>query len=208
MVMIRDFAPNLDTISQRFGQRLGRGAYRTAFAFGKERVVKYERTARSNNDEWAIWCVVKDTELAQYLCPMLSRSADGCTVIQEKVAYTVEQYEAKWNKRLNADYYGETKLSRSARERLFSERDEFRTRLQDFTRRVSRAFSDVGIVATDMHEGNVGIMRDGRFVILDYGNFYARRGTLQEMAGIEVSDNGSDSSYRCNCEACANEREY
>lgn len=199
MVMIRDFAPTRDDIDARFGKRLGRGLFRTAYAFGTDKVVKYERKATANRREWAIWCKVQGTPLAKYLCPMLAKSSDDCTLIQKR-ARTFEQHMAPISRRINKLYYSDSTSQRSREklDRLYAELDEAREEMRAFVRDVENAFDAVGIGAYDLHDGNIGFTRDGRMIVLDYGNFmFKNRADREAIKGSHVH------SCCCDCSGCS-----
>lgn len=68
------------------GDPLGSGCYRKVFVWGKEYVVKYERTAGafSNAAEMRLWRDVRDGKLAKFFAPCLSISPNGQWLIQAR----------------------------------------------------------------------------------------------------------------------------
>jgi hypothetical protein len=196
-VIVRDFAPESGAeLAQRFGYQLGRGAFRTVYPFGRDKVVKFERVPTANIREWKVWCAVKDTDLAKYLCPIYSKSSDNRTLIQERCREVFENRSRRVSNRISEARWGDRKLSPSQLQRLYRQREQLNDQVYEFTREVMNAFDEAGINAYDLHEGNIGFDRNGNMIVIDYGNF-AIRG--------EPWDNREDDDY-CDCSDCRAER--
>lgn len=191
-MIVREFAPTYDELPRRFGNALGRGAYRVVYPFGRDKVVKFEGNVKANTREWEVWQVVKDTDLARYLCPIYLKSADNCTLIQARCVQTFEQRTAPISRQI-AKVYGSDRRDVRTSQRLRQLQDrlnEMRDEIRKFTREVEKAFRKAGINAYDLHEGNVGYDKQGNMIVLDYGNFV--------IAGEDA---------RCNCSGCRADRE-
>lgn len=166
MVQITDFTVQSEQdMVKRFGPSFTRGAYRKAFSFGPDMVAKWETStyARSNDEECAIWDAVKNTDVAQYFVPILARSTDQRVVIQPRVT----PYDVLENKI-------RSKHDTDSPEGWQAYKEEMRTidrEMKDFAYMLRDMCPEYGVIPGDLHGGNVGKDRDGKWVVLDYGNF-------------------------------------
>jgi hypothetical protein len=66
-----------ETIERELGEYLGRGAYRTVYEFGDDMVAKVVNRGRNANvEEVDTWLALRDTPMANYLCPVIAVSDD------------------------------------------------------------------------------------------------------------------------------------
>jgi hypothetical protein len=171
VVVIREFAPtSLDDMREKFGDSLGRGASRFAFPFGKDVVVKFDRsyeTPWANLREWEVWSALKDTEAGKYLCPIIGRTSDCRVVMQPRITPIDKVYQDLGRKYWNARTPKDMRKWDVAQNQLMDTRRSFNESL----RSVCEA---QGWDAFDLHDGNVGLDQDGNMVVLDYGHFRRR----------------------------------
>lgn len=178
-VTVRDLVTS-EPLTFKLGGVVGVGAFRRVFDCGDGLVAKIKARKgdefggyNSNQRELECWFSAMGTDAAQYLCPIIAASDDDLVLIQVKCSETYEdriaQMDRQYSRRIKAALTP-AKL-RQLSSQFQEEYTNNSTLKDDFTDACGRAFEKLGFDAYDMHGGNIGIMRDGTYSVIDYGNF-------------------------------------
>jgi RIO-like serine/threonine protein kinase len=195
-VLVRDLVTG-SVEDMECGKLLGYGAYRNVYKCADGLVAKCERSGDANARELDVWLAAQGTPAERYLAAIVAASDDETVLVQE----CVPQIVGKIDEDLHAQYERACQHieSEDDEQRLWNEYRKSKGKLFDMTGQFAaecgRVFRSIGFMAGDLHEGNIGIRKDGSLVVVDYGNFFPTR-------WMAVDQDSSGRYGGCSCSEC------